>query len=720
MMFQIAEFKNNLRLSYGSDAIIHGVEFVARLHNGEEVQLRCQSVVKESPRSFARLQADEVYRVTYTDELNRVTAYLDLAVKENAVAVYVEATVRNKELFRDRLSFAAVNGIELRVREFPELNGVMANYQHKDWWTRPYFDMDLRKLPNKTLSLLWRRTNRLYAHLLPVCDRLFRTDLGGSEDGVSIRISAFQGGFSRCDTLAFVLGCGTDPFGLAGENVRIALEACDAVAKPRTEKSYPDILDYLGWCSWDAFYQQVNAEGLLQKTDELASAGIPVRWIMIDDGWSEVSDDKRLRSYDAVKSKFPDGLAGVIHEMKQRCGIRWVGVWHTIAGYWGGIDPKGELFEPNKSHLYHTNGCVWIPYPDAAVGFGFWHDWHAYLKRQGVDFVKVDSQSAIINFMNDQAPIGAAASAAHTALEASVGLHFNGCVINCMGMASENIWHRPSSSVSRNSDDFVPQEADGFKEHAFQNAYNSYYHGHFYWGDWDMYWTQNHDDRQNMVLRAVSGGPVYFSDKLGRTNADHIWPLIYRNGKIIRCDQPGQPTEDCLTVDPIHTPVPLKLWNRAGDSGVIAAFNVHGGNMDVEGTFSPADIPGFSDNEYWVYEHFNRRLSLMQANERTTFMLDNMDCAMYAVIPAHADVTPIGLINKLVSTDAIIGCRHESDKTVIRLKEGGLFAFAARQRPLSAKVNGELTELRIDLAQSGLYVVDCAHVLSETTVEIAC
>ncbi|GIQ70525.1 hypothetical protein XYCOK13_33490 [Xylanibacillus composti] len=77
----------------------------------------------------------------------------------------------------------------------------------------------------------------------------------------------------------------------------------------------------------------------------------------------------------------------------------------------------------------------------------------------------------------------------------------------------------------------MPAAAESFREHALQNAYNSYFHGSFYWGDWDMYWTDHHDDKQNMVLRAVSGGPVYFSDKTGRTKAEHVWPLIYRDGQ---------------------------------------------------------------------------------------------------------------------------------------------------------------------------------------------
>jgi raffinose synthase len=714
-MFHFLEKEQNVMFSYENDPILDGMDMLVRLHDGAEVQLRVKSIDKK-PNHLKRLDADENYRITFAEETNKIEAYMDLAVAGDAVAAFVHASIRNKELFRDRVTFHPVDGVIIRVRELADLTGLMANYQHKDWWTRPYFQTDIRTLPVRTLSLLWR-TSQSYFHMLPVCDKRFRTDLGGGKIGMTIRISAYQGGFDRCDTLAFVLGRGSDPYRLAGDNVRLALEASDSVAKPRTDKKYPEILDYLGWCSWDAFYQQVDAEGLLNKASEFEQLNIPVRWVMIDDGWSEVKD-KRLRSYDAVRDKFPAGLAPVIREMKQRFGVRWVGVWHTIAGYWGGVDPEGELFDRNRSHLYHTHGDAWVPAPEAAAAFGFWNDWHANLKRQGVDFVKVDSQSAIANFFKDQVPIGEAAQAAHTALEASVGLHFNGCVINCMGMASENIWLRPASSVSRNSDDFVPQEKDGFKEHALQNAYNSFFHGHFYWGDWDMYWTDNHDDRQNMVLRAVSGGPVYFSDKLGATKAEHIWPLVYRDGKIIRCDQPAQPTEDCLTVDPRTTPIPLKLWNRLGEHGVIAAFHIHEGDGVVEGSFGPSDIAGLEGATFWVYDHFKQQLFRMNAEERMPLRLQETDAEMYMIVPERSDVTPIGLVDKLVSPDAVVACRQDNNKTVVRLKEGGRFAFAANREPTSVTVNGEMAEWVADSNQPELYVVNCQRIETETTIEI--
>ncbi|MGO4276254.1 Sip1-related alpha-galactosidase, partial [Paenibacillus sp. TAF58] len=195
-------------------------------------------------------------------------------------------------------------------------------------------------------------------------------------------------------------------------------------------------------------------------------------------------------------------------------------------------------------------------------------------------------------------------------------LHFNNTIINCMGMAAENMWHRPKSSVSRNSDDFVPQDQFGFAEHALQNAYNSYYHGAFYYGDWDMYWTKNHDDIQNAVLRSVSGGPIYFSDAPGNTDASKIWPLIYSNGKIIRCDQTPNPTTDCLFLDPTKESLPLKLWNIANASGVVAAFHIGKYTDSVKGTVGPSDVPGLKGDEFVLYEHFSSEMKIMHHGEQ--------------------------------------------------------------------------------------------------------
>ncbi|MBW7460079.1 hypothetical protein K0U00_39055, partial [Paenibacillus sepulcri] len=362
--------------------------------------------------------------------------------------------------------------------------------------------------------------------------------------------------------------------------------------------------------------------------------------------------------------------------LKNRSGVRWVGVWHTVAGYWGGIDPASELAGQYAEYLRANVRGDLLPSPDGGQGFGFWHGWHSFLERQGVDLVKVDSQSAVTNFWRGQRSIGEAASAAHTALEASVALHFDHTMINCMGMAAENVWHRPKSAVSRNSDDFVPQERYGFAEHALQNAYNSYYHGAFYWGDWDMYWTKNHDDIQNAVLRSISGGPVYFSDAPGNTDPSRLWPLIYQDGKIIRCDRTPSPTGDCLFLDPTVQHVPLKLWNTAGEAGVIAAFHIGKYDTPVEGTVGPQDVPGLEGDRFALYEHFSRECLFLARDERHSFKLKAEEYALYTIIPVrHGDedaeasggIIPIGLAGKYISSHAVTDVFLDGKSTGIAL-----------------------------------------------------
>ena len=65
-----------------------------------------------------------------------------------------------------------------------------------------------------------------------------------------------------------------------------------------------------------------------------------------------------------------------------------------------------------------------------------------------------------------------------------------------------------------------------------------------------MWWTDDEQAKKNSVLRAISGGPVYVSDKIGRSRPEVFEPLCYSDGRILRCESPATPTLDCLTVDP--------------------------------------------------------------------------------------------------------------------------------------------------------------------------
>lgn len=88
----------------------------------------------------------------------------------------------------------------------------------------------------------------------------------------------------------------------AGDDVHVLIDAAvvaaaslSGAAKPRTSKSLPPFVDVFGWCTWDAFYSQVSAAGVNEGLASLVRAGVPARFLIIDDGWQTTAVDSPLR-----------------------------------------------------------------------------------------------------------------------------------------------------------------------------------------------------------------------------------------------------------------------------------------------------------------------------------------------------------------------------------------------------------------------------------------
>lgn len=712
-MFLFDHETSSIRNSGEVTAELRNLKIKAVVYNEEGTMLSLKSFTTEQIENNGDVTTE--YKLEYGDETGSIRTELLLSAFGSFMAVRVNAEIFNQTAYHRQRFFDAHGGIRLGVGQITGLLGLLANSRHKDWWTRPHFDMDLRRLPPQTQSLLWR-TGDGYGYLLPVCDPLCRTDLAGSKEGLEIQISTLESGHQQFQTLAFIVGAGRNPYSLVSDTVRQGFISRNTGGMPRSGKKYPEILEYLGWCSWDAFYSDVSEEGLADKAAELKAKGLPVRWFMIDDGWSDAKEMK-LNSFNANSEKFPYGLGHAIRRLKDEYGISWVGVWHNIAGYWNGIDPEGEVFKEFKEYLHETRKGKWIPSAEAGKGFAFWNEWHSRLQRQGADFVKVDNQSSLYSYYGEEQSIAKIAHSVHIGLEASVALHFNGCMINCMGMASENVWHRPMTSVSRSSNDFLPKIYNGFGEHALQNAYNSVYHGPFYWGDWDMFWTDHHDAVPHMVLRAVCGGPVYFSDRPDKTRPEIIWPLVYSDGRIIRCDGIGQPTEDCLTIDPMQTSTPLKLWNTAGGAGIAAAFHVFNGDETVAGEIGPKDIPGLEGESFIVFDALRKTAHRLKADEVIPVRLAPLEAELYLIIPADGPFTAIGLADKLAATDAILGVESIAGAIEVRIKDRGDFMFVSKRKPVQAFVDRKPASVQETDGGIGLYRIVCPMDSCETPNE---
>lgn len=405
----------------------------------------------------------------------------------------------------------------------------------------------------------------------------------------------------------------------------------------RDEREYPELFENFGWCSWNAFYQEVTADKLFTKLDEFKEKNVPVKWIIIDDGWSLVRDGK-LASFDADPEKFPEGLAGCIRRIKEEYGIEGVGVWHTLNGYWQGVDPESEIGIKYADSLMTAKDGMVIPSVDPDKGFVFWDAFHSHLAECGVDFVKVDNQSSSYNYLEGVTSAISGTIGTHEAIEQSIAKNFGGKVINCMGMNMVNVLARPLTAISRNSDDFFPDRENGFSKHLRQNLYSAIWHTNVYYGDYDMWWSGKSAPAESGVLRAMSGGPVYVSDAVGDTDPAKILPVCGKDGSICRMDSQAMPTKDCLFVNcEWHAPL-QKAYNHKGDAFALAIYNLRHEDGTVTESFKYDVIPGIeTGRDYVAYEYFTKKFSVVNSDTVETVTVELNGVMAYSLYPVMGD-----------------------------------------------------------------------------------
>ena len=610
-------------------------------------------------------------------------------LSDGVVAVYVDAKAPASIGDGDVVSLDREFGVGIDIGVQNEIKSCMADYRCSEFWCKPAFCDDMSSVPDETQLLVIALKDGRFAVAVPVVNDKYKIVFKGKDKNTfTARIFSWCDGLYTCNGLTFVYAVGENVSSLSAKCVKAALKILNNGVRHREERRYPEIFDYLGWCSWDSMQIRVCEDGLVEKCDEFKEKNIPVKWAVIDDMWAEIRDfynqeytdfmdmvhlmhRSAMWHFEADPYRFPNGLAHAIGKIKEY-GIK-VGMWHPTTGYWRGIDPDGEAYRYLKDYLIESPQKYLVPHWKKDKSYLYYKTFHDFFRACGADFVKIDNQSMTNRYYKGMAPVGQVAKEFHAGMEASVGEHFDNCMINCMGMSSEDIWSRSVSSVSRCSDDFQPENKEWFSRHILMCAYNSILQGEFYWCDWDMWWTDDGQAKKNSLMRAISGGPVYVSDKIGRSHRDILAPLATDDGKILRCDKPCVPTNDCMTQDPTKSKKALKLQNTVGKYGIMAVLNIDEKSAPVTATISERDIDGFEADEYVVYEHFSKEAVFMKKGESFDIELkDDDDYRLYIFAPVKDGFAAIGRTDKFISPKTI---EYVCDRK-IKLTEDGPYAYA--------------------------------------------
>lgn len=350
-------------------------------------------------------------------------------------------------------------------------------------------------------------------------------------------------------------------------------DGATSALKPREEKDYFEAFDYLGWCTWEHYHYDIDESKILNDMDAIETSGIPVRYVLIDDGHI-ANKDRRLTSFVPDKKRFPEGWTNIM-KRKQANGIRWMGLWYSLSGYWMGISEENDFPAEIKQALYPHNGSL-LPGRSVEQIETFYEYYIRTMKQNGFDFLKIDNQAFTLPLYMGGTQVVRQAKACNLALEQQTHRQRTG-LMNCMAQNVVNTDHTQYSGVTRVSIDYKKYDENMAKSHLFQSYTNTLLLEQTVWPDHDMFHSSDTICGDLMARsKAISGGPVYLSDSPGEFIRENILPLIDEKGKIFRPAAPAVPTPESIFTNPLWSGEAYRVSAPAGDEAVaLICYNLN-------------------------------------------------------------------------------------------------------------------------------------------------
>ncbi|OVA20778.1 Glycosyl hydrolases 36 [Macleaya cordata] len=628
-------------------------------------------------------------------------------------------------------------------------------------------------------------SGRPYILLLPLIEDSFRASLQpGVDDNVDICMESGSTKVKQsCFRSCLYMHVGDDPYNLIKEAMKI-VRVHLGTFKLLEEKTPPGIVDKFGWCTWDAFYLKVDPEGVWEGVKGLVEGGCPPGLVLIDDGWQSICQDDeplneegmnratageqmpcrlknfqenyRFRDYqskikmDEKEGEVPlvKGMGAFVKNLKESFkSVEYVYVWHALCGYWGGIRPGVPGLPESKVVVPKLSPGLKMTMEDLAVdkivsnGVGLvpperahqmYEGIHSHLEAVGVDGVKVDVIHLLEMLSEEYGGRVELAKAYYKALTESVRKHFKGNgVIASMEHCNDFMFLGTQAiSLGRVGDDFWCTDPYGDPNgtfwlqgcHMVHCAYNSLWMGNFIHPDWDMFQSTHPCAQFHASSRAISGGPIYISDCVGKHDFQLLKSLALPDGSILRCEHYALPTRDCLFEYPLHDgKTMLKIWNLNKYTGVLGAFNCQGGGWCRQGrrnrcvsefycrvtsTANPMNIEWKNGKnalisideieEFAVYMFQAKKLVFLKPTENIEISLEPFTFELLTVSPVKIlpkkmiRFAPIGLVNMLNTGGAIQSLSFD-DMGLIRIgvKGTGEMRMFASEKPKVCRINGE-------------------------------
>ncbi|KPM46261.1 hypothetical protein AK830_g263 [Neonectria ditissima] len=523
------------------------------------------------------------------------------------------------------------------------------------------------------------------------------------------------------------------------------------------------LLDYLGFCTWNALGPNLTQENILDALQLLREHDVKISTLLIDDNWqtlgsTELGDSHHdfLGFADFKASEgFPDGIAGLTASVKaENPSITEIGVWHGLLGYWGAIAKEGWIADNYET--VDVDGLMYYAVPtklksiSASALNQFYDDFYAYLASSGITFVKTDVQVLLSGIANspDRASFIPAYQAAWTmAYQRRLG----GKAISCMSQIPELMWQsllqtKTAPVIFRNSDDFFPEIPSSHPWHIWVNAHNSLFTQHLNAVlDWDMFQTSMDYGPAHAASRCLSGGPIFITDVPG----EHDLELI---------DQMVAPSPDggrSMVLRPCEGAKSPRAFDRYQESGVLKVVTETTTGVKLMGVFNTrpthvstlisasefatigsskwepgAEVVFFSHQSQTVRGPAKLGTTPTAHSDATSLFEVDLDVKGFEILSGHVShrvsyrgaeclVAALGLLGKMTGAAAICSCdvfsTGDEIKATISVKALGQLGFWIHGR-LIDKSNVQAKLEAVDVDSESITVSNASH--GESTAQL--
>lgn len=596
------------------------------------------------------------------------------------------------------ISFSPDRAVCLSITQLPEIKkGVFFHnrsneFQNFDceglWWSQAVFVDDLTSGLSHDWGLLscWQYNDGVIAGILPVTINNVLGRLKGSPaEGLSV-ISCTGTSGGNIENYPLALIAFSDSVNKVIDKLFTATNTLYPNFSLRNENKLPKPFDKLGWCSWNAFGSDVTEVDIKNTVDQLKSNNVPVRYVILDDGWSDIkkteNDEKieegitfsSLNSCEPNKKKFPNGLKKLIEHAKDS-GIESFGIWHALNGHWHGMSPDAPVVKEHPDWFIATEYGIIIPAP----GCGFYEFWYSKLRDSGVDFLKIDNQG----FHRRCLPYQRSLPEYMAGIQKDVSnatKKFDFSVIYCMATHPEIFFNCGSNQLLRVSNDFIPDDSFGSRKHLVNNFYNSSWLSKIFWPDFDMFQTNDIHAETFARMLSISGSPIYTTDRPEQINSDLLRRMVLPSGQIPRYNDIAQVLPSRFFSNPYEQGNILAVSAEKNNVTTLGLFNTIETGQRCSGQITLKEIG--LDNRCLIYSDAGQFApQIIGVDGSISFSLKNMQSDLISIATIENGFALIGVIEYFAAPAIIESINNNNNKTwiVSLLQTGTLIGYCEKE-----------------------------------------